>query len=121
MVYNHIPGGSRINPTIANEHEPDIERQIRVVKKNRAVRHSIPFNKNPKIITVYIVFTVFMMLNYFQVKGGVYSIVSPNTTISGETLHCKRQLGLNIVQYCQVHENEVSHDGTKRAVIYILY
>ena len=107
MVYEHMPGGPMINLTIANEHLPYIERQIRVVKeRTRSVRHRLTFNKTTKLITIYIVFTVVMMLNYFPFKGGVSAILSTNTINNGEKLHYKRHLGINIGQYCQVHEYE---------------
>ena len=87
MIYKNIPGRPRINITSANENVPDIECQIRVVQeKTRSVRHSLTFNKIPNILTIYIVFTVFRMINYLPIKGGVYLILRPNTILSGETL-----------------------------------
>ena len=107
MVHKHMPGGPSINITSANEHVPYIERQIRVIKERTgAVGHSLPFNKTPKLLTIYIIFTVIRIINYFPVKRGFYAILIPNTIISGETLNYKRYLGLNIGQYCQVHEHE---------------
>ena len=107
MVYKHMPEVTMTNLTSANEHVPDIERQTRVVKeRTRSVSHSLPFNKTPKLLTIYIVFTVVRMLNYLPVKGGVSAILSTKTIMYGETLHYKRHLGLNIGQYCQVHEHE---------------
>ena len=62
MVYKHIPGRPMINITSANEHVPDIERRIRFVKeRTRDVRHVLPFNKTPKLLTIYIFFTVVRM------------------------------------------------------------
>ena len=98
MIYKNIKGGTRINLTIANEHVPYIERRTRLVKeRTRAVRNILNFNKIPKFLTIYIVSTVFKMLNYFPVKGGV-SII--------EKIHYKRHLELKIGQYFQVHEHE---------------
>ena len=107
MVYEHMPGGPRINITSANEHVPEIERQIKVVKeRTRYVKHNLPFNKIPKIITIYIVFTVVRMLNYFPVKRRVSQILSTKTIMFGETLHYKQHLGIKIGNYFQVHEHE---------------
>ena len=90
MVYEHMPGVNRINPTSSNEHVPDIERRVGVIKdRTRAFRHSLPFNNILKLLTVYIIFTVVRMLNYFTVKGGISDILSPKTIIYGETLHYK--------------------------------
>ena len=107
MVYESIPGGARINIPSANEHVTDIEHQIRVVnERSIAVNHSLPFNKIHKLLTIYIVFTVFRMLKYLSFKGGVSVILIPKTIMSGETLHYKLHLGLNIGQFCQVNEYE---------------
>ena len=46
------------------------------------------------------------MINYLPVKGGVFAILSPNTIMYGETLHYKQHLGVKIVKYYQVHEQE---------------
>ena len=46
------------------------------------------------------------MLKYFSVNVGVSSILSPNTIISGESLHYKQHLGIKIGQYLQVHKYE---------------
>ena len=118
MVYKHVLGGPRINITIANEHIPEIELRIRVVKeRTRAFRHSLPFNKISKLITIYIVFKIVRMIKYFPVKVVVSAILSPKTIMSGETLYYKRHLGLNIGQYFQVHEHEeprkVEYQGPK--------
>ena len=99
--------GTRFNLTSANEHAPEIEHWIRVVKeRTRAVSHILYFNHTPKLISIYNVFKVVMMLNYFPVKGEVSAILNPNTTMSNETLHYKQHLGLNIGHYSQVHEHE---------------
>ena len=43
-----LPGAPTLNLTSANEHEPYIERRIRVVKERvRAVWHSLPFDRLP--------------------------------------------------------------------------
>ena len=45
-----IPGGPYMNLTGANEHVPEIERGIRVVKERiRALRHILPYNRIPFI------------------------------------------------------------------------
>ena len=114
VVYENIPEVPRINPTSANEHIPDIERWIRVFKyRTRAGGYILPFNKTPKLLTIYIVFAVVRMLNYFPLKGGVSAILIPKTIVAGDKPHCKRLIGLNIGQYFQVHEHE---DPRKRQV-----
>ena len=105
VLIQSMPGGPRVNLTSANEHVPEIERRIRVVKERaRSSRHSLPFNRIPRLLTIYIVFKAVKLLNYFPPKGGISDIVSPKTLMTGETLNYSLQLTLQIGQYCQVHE-----------------
>ena len=89
------------------DHVPEIERRIRVVKERcRAIRHSLPFNKLPLIITMYMVLHAVRMLNFFPQKAGVSDTLSPQMIISGERLDWKRHLALPFGSYCQVHEQD---------------
>jgi hypothetical protein len=102
-----VSGGPVVNLASANEQVPEIERRIRVVKECcRATRHSLPFERIPKIMTVHIVINVLSLLNFFPTKGRVYETLSPKTIMSGETLNYKKHLSLQIRQYCQVHEQD---------------
>jgi hypothetical protein len=52
-----MPNGPSVNLASANEHVPEIERRIRVVKERcRSSRHSLPFNCLPKLLTIHVVF-----------------------------------------------------------------
>jgi hypothetical protein len=65
-----ILGGPVINLASANEHVPEIERRLRVVKERcRATRHSLPFEQIPKIMTVHIVLNVVKLLIFFQPRA----------------------------------------------------
>jgi hypothetical protein len=104
--------GPRVNLTSANEHVPDIERRIRVVKeRSRAARHSLPFNRIPKLLTVYIVFTAVKLLNHFPPKGGISDSISPKTIMTGETLDYKKHLNLQLGAYYQVHEDDTPRNS----------
>jgi hypothetical protein len=112
VMIQSMPGGPRVNLTSANEHVPEIERRIRVVKERaRASRHSLPFNRIPKLLTIYIVFKAVKLLNYFPPKGGISDTVSPKTIMTGDTLNYKVQLTLQIGQYCQVHEEQTPRNS----------
>jgi hypothetical protein len=66
-----LPGGPRLNLASSNEHVPEIERRIRVVKeRSRAARHSLPFQRVPTIMTIHIVFHAVKLLNFLPPKGG---------------------------------------------------
>ncbi len=108
-----LPGAPTLNLTSANEHEPNIERRIRVVKElTRAVRHSIPFTAIPVKMLTHMVFFIVKLLNYFPAKGGVSTQFSPKTILSGQTLNYK-QCSLPFGTYCQVHEE----DGPRNSLV----
>jgi hypothetical protein len=116
-----MPGGPTVNLASANEHVPEIERRIRVVKERcRSCRHDLPFKQIPKLLTIHIVMNSVWMLNFFPTKGGILDNLSPKTIISGEVLDYKKHLCLQIGQYCQVHEEETPCNSqiarTKRAI-----
>jgi hypothetical protein len=70
-----MPGGPMVNLVSANEHVPEIERRIRVVKERcRATRHSLPFHTIPKRIKIHIVQNVVKLLNFFQPRGEVLTL-----------------------------------------------
>ena len=77
-------GSPKLNLASANEHVPDIERQIRVVKeRTQAVVYSMKFNQIPEKILNNIVLFVVKMLNLFPRKGGSPHY-SPKQLMSGE-------------------------------------
>jgi hypothetical protein len=107
-----MTGGPMVNLASTNEHVPDIERRIRVVKEQcRAARHSLPFETITKLTTIHIVLNVVKLLNFFPTKGGVSDTLSPKTIVSGETLDFKKHLSLQIGQYCQVHEKDTPRNS----------
>jgi hypothetical protein len=78
-----MPGGPRVNLASANKHVPKIERRIRVVKvRCRSARHSLPFNKVPKLLVIHIVFGSVKLLNHFPAKGGISESLSPKTIMT---------------------------------------
>ena len=108
-----LPGAPTLNLTSANEHEPYIERRIRVVKERvRAVRHSVPFKTIPVRMLTHMVFFVVKLLNHFPTKGGISTEYSPKTIMSGQTLNYK-QCSLPFGTYCQVHEE----DGPRNSLL----
>jgi hypothetical protein len=60
---------------------------------------------------IHIVLNAVKMLNFFPTKGGISNTLSPKTIMSGETLHYKRHLRLQVGQYCQVHEEDTPHNS----------
>jgi hypothetical protein len=110
-----------LNIASSHAHVPEIEHRIRVVKERcRAIRHALPFQRLPKLLTIHIVLDVVKVLNLFPTKRGVSDTLSPETIMSGETLDYKKHLRLQIGQYCQVHEQDAPrnslHPRTKGAI-----
>jgi hypothetical protein len=65
-----MPGDHMVNLASANEHVPEIERRIRVVKERcRATRHSLPYERIPKLRTIHIVRNVVKLLNFPPNQG----------------------------------------------------
>jgi hypothetical protein len=109
-----MPGGSMVNLASSNEHVPEIECRIRVVKERcQATRHSLPFQRMPKLLTIHIMFHVIKLLNFFPTKGGILDTLSPKTIMSGETLDYKKHLRLQLGQYCQVHEEDTPRNSLR--------
>jgi len=109
-----LPGAPRLNLAAANEHVPEIERRIRVIKERcRSVRHSLPFRRVPRLLIIYMVITVVVLLNYFPTKGGISNTLSPNVIMSGTQLDYKKHLSMPIGAYCQVHEEELPRNSQK--------
>jgi hypothetical protein len=69
-LIDSIPGVRVVNLVSANKHVPEIECCIRAVKERcRATRHSLPFERIPKIVTVHIVLNVVKLLIFFQPRA----------------------------------------------------
>jgi hypothetical protein len=65
-----MPGGTMVNLASANEHVPEIEHRIWVVKERcRATRHSLSFHTIPKLMTIHIVLNVVKLLIFSKERG----------------------------------------------------
>ena len=76
--------GVHLNITSANEHVPEIERRIRVIKeRSRSTRHNLPFTYIPKAMVVAVVNNATPWINAFPPKGGVSTVLCPLTVLTG--------------------------------------
>jgi hypothetical protein len=82
-----------------------------VKERCRETRHSLPYERIPKLVTIHIVLNVVKLLNFPPTKGGVSYTLSPKTIMPGETLDLKKHLSLQIGQYCQVHEEDTPQNS----------
>jgi hypothetical protein len=101
---NDMPRAPRLNITSADEHVPEVERCIRVIKERvRAIRHSLPFDQVPQMITIHMVLHVVKILNYFPTKRGISATWSPRMIMAGKPLNYNKELAVQFGTYCQVH------------------
>ncbi|KAL7476268.1 hypothetical protein ACHAW6_002142 [Cyclotella cf. meneghiniana] len=92
-----------INTTAANEHVPEIEHAIRLMKEHaRGIENTLPFTGLPKLMTIELIHFIVLWLNNFPVKSGVSTKFSPRELICRHRLrakvHCKTLFGT----YCEV-------------------
>ena len=72
LLIEALPGGPCVNLASMNEHVPEIEQHIRVIKEHaRATCHSMPFSRIPKLLVIHIVLKSIKLLNFFPLKGGL--------------------------------------------------
>ena len=89
-LFTEIFNAPNINLTAANEHEPFIERRIRVIKERvRALHHTLPFKTIPRKMVANMVLYVTKLLNFFPVKNGISDTLSPKAILSGEQINYK--------------------------------
>jgi hypothetical protein len=70
-----MPGGPMVNLASANEHVPEIELKIRVVKERcRATQHILPYKRIPKLMTIHIVINVVKLLMFFQPRAAYMTL-----------------------------------------------
>jgi hypothetical protein len=97
--------GITLNTTVASEHVPEIERQIRVIKeKARAIWSTLPFTKVPNRIIVELINFVVLWLNAFPPASGISQTYSPRTIMTGTTLDYKKHCRLPFGAYVETHE-----------------
>ncbi len=85
-----VYGAPKLNLASANEHVPEVEKKIWVIKKRvRAVIYSIPFNSLPAWMLVQAVLFMTKQLNLFPMKGGLSSKLNPKQIMSGDVIHYK--------------------------------
>jgi hypothetical protein len=101
-----------INPSAANEHVPEPERAIRLVKERaRGVENTLPFEGLPKVMVIELIHFIVLWLNNFPVKSGISTKYSPRELICRHKLdakvHCKTPFGT----YCETHEEPNPKNG----------
>jgi hypothetical protein len=106
-----VYGAPKLNLASANEHLPEIERKIWVIKEQvRAIIYSIPCISLPAWMLVHAVLFVTKQLNLFPVKGRLSSKLSPKQIMSGEVVQYKF-CAMGFGWYCQIYEEDQPCNG----------
>jgi hypothetical protein len=99
-----LPTKPGLNWAAASQHCGLIEQNIWFLKeKIQSLRHSLPFERVPGIMVVWMVMHIVKFVNGFPQKGGVRHF-SPGEIMMGWRLHAN-DLSLGFGVYCQVAEN----------------
>lgn len=97
--------GLTLKTTAANEHVPDIERQLRVIKERaRAIRCTLPFDRIPKRVIIEMMSFVVFWLNLIPNKNGVSSTLGPRNIVTNTRATFRDHCGIPFGAYAQMHK-----------------
>ena len=83
-LIDKLKKGLTINLAAANEHVPEIERRIQLLKERIiSVSSSLPFEKVPSVMIIYLVLSVIKFLTYFITKAGISKTMCPRAIMCG--------------------------------------
>eukprot|EP00978_Attheya_sp_CCMP212_P012412 scaffold30928_cov60-Attheya_sp.AAC.2 len=104
------------------EHVPEAERNIRVVKERvRAMYHRLPYTHLPKILVKYLVSKATKKLNCFPAKHGASKYYSPRMILHQQHLdfnkHCKYSIG----SYVQGHDEPATTNTNASRTLDCIY
>ena len=105
-----------MNISTTNEHVPEIERMIRVVKERiRSTVHGVPFKRFPIMMKIDIVKKETAWINMFPHRDGVSHHLSPRNIVTGLEVDFKTHCRVPFGAYCEVHdEPKISNTETSR-------
>jgi hypothetical protein len=100
-----IPG-TPLNTTAANEHDPEIECTVGIMKdRGRCIYDTLPFIEGiPKLMTIELLYFIAMWFNAFPVKSGICTKYIPRELVQCHRLSAKVHCKAPLVTYCEVHE-----------------
>ena len=95
-----------LNTTAADEHVPEIERQIRVVKeRTRSVWNNLKFDHLLNVMIVELTRKVVMWFNALHVAGGVSGTYSPQSIMTGTTFDFTKHIRIEFGAYVETHKS----------------
>jgi hypothetical protein len=79
-----------INTTATQEHVPEIEQCIRLIKKQgRGILNTLPFKQMPQVMLIELIYHVVLWLNAFPSQSGVSNSLSPRELVLWHCLDFK--------------------------------
>lgn len=110
------------NFSSAQEHVPEAERNIRVIKERiRAVYHDLPFDSISRIMLKYLAMESARKLNYFPPKDGVSSYYSPREILHGIKLDYQKHCTIPLFAYVQAHDEPEPRNSQHARTIDCIY
>jgi hypothetical protein len=101
-----------INTTAANEHVPEIERQIRLIKeRGRGILNTLPYKKMPQLMLFELIYHVVLWLNAFPMKSGVSKTLSPREIVYRHKLDYKKHCQALFRSYVKAHKEPHPTNG----------
>ena len=95
----------QLNCCAADEHVPDIERYIQMVKDRvQSTYRMLPFKRVPGLILIHLVKNAVFWLNALPALDGVSSTHSPRYLLTGRELEYPLHVRLEFGEYVQTHE-----------------
>ena len=95
----------QLNCCAADEHVPDIERYIRMVKDPvRSTYRMLPFKRVPCLVLIHLIKNAVFWLNALPAMDGVSSTHSPRYILTGWELEYPLHVRLEFGEYVQTHE-----------------
>ncbi|KAL7564642.1 hypothetical protein ACA910_009330 [Epithemia clementina (nom. ined.)] len=106
----------------AQEHVPEAERNIRVMKERvRATFHRLPFTKITKIMTQILVMECAKQLNFFPPKDSVSTQYSPRMILHHEPLDYQRHCATPFGPYVQALDDSMIKNDLRPRTIDCIY
>eukprot|EP00978_Attheya_sp_CCMP212_P017186 scaffold45596_cov58-Attheya_sp.AAC.9 len=112
-----------MNYTNPQEHVPEAERNIRVIKERvRATYHRLPYTRLPKILVKYLVSEATKKLNFFRAKNRISQYYYSSRMILHQqnqdfNKHCKYSIG----SYVQGHDEPAPSNTNAARTLDCLY
>ena len=114
MCNEKLPNGTQWSLATPGAHVSEIERLIRLIEERcRCMRHSFPFERVPKLLTIHTVSQAARMLTHFCRKGGISQVHSPRMLMVGRKPDAKKDLALDIGCHCEVPEDDAPRNSQK--------